>query len=63
MKTRTQTWSDEIVTDTKASINSKFSHNTDSSRVYQDIDQTSSRFEDWVKSFLHSIDVDIMPGP
>lgn len=63
MKTRTLTWSDEIVTDSKASIKSKFLNNTDSFRVYQDIDQTSSRFEDWVKSFLHSIDVDIMPGP
>jgi hypothetical protein len=31
--------------------------------VYADIDQTTARFENWISTFMDSIDVDLMPGP
>jgi len=31
-------------------------------RVYKDLSDVHDRFESWMKSFINSIDTDLMPG-
>lgn len=62
-RTKTQTTSREVVLDKPNSTRCK----SDGIlilfiRVYKDLSDVHDRFENWMKSFINTLDTDVMPG-
>jgi hypothetical protein len=52
----------EVASDKLSSIRCKSFDFNLFNRVYKDLSDVHDRFEDWIKSFINTLDTDVMPG-